>query len=59
MTNKKKNLIEALHGSYMFVANLPELIDKETIYDKPGMSIPNFWKQSLRLCRKWLQSQTM
>lgn len=36
MTNKKKNLIEALHGSYMFVANLPELIDKETIYDKTG-----------------------
>lgn len=36
MTNKKKNLIEALHGSYMFVANLPELIDKETIYDNTG-----------------------
>ena len=36
MTNKKKNLIEALHGSYMFVANLPELIDHETIYDETG-----------------------
>ena len=36
MTSKKKNLIEALHGSYMFVANLPDLIDKETIYDKTG-----------------------
>ena len=36
MTNRKKNLIEALHGSYMFVSNLPELIDKETIYDKTG-----------------------
>ena len=36
MTNRKKNLIEALHGSYMFVANLPELIDRETIYDKTG-----------------------
>lgn len=36
MTNKKKNLIEALHGSYMFVANLPDLIDRETIYDKTG-----------------------
>lgn len=36
MTSKKKNLIEALHGSYMFVANLPELIDKETIYDSTG-----------------------
>lgn len=36
MTSKKKNLIEALHGSYMFVANLPELIDKETIYDNTG-----------------------
>lgn len=36
MTNRKKNLIEALHGSYMFVSNLPELIDKETIYDSTG-----------------------
>lgn len=36
MTSKKKNLIEALHGSYMFVENLPELIDKETIYDSTG-----------------------
>lgn len=36
MTNKKKNLIEALHGSFMFVDNLPELIDKETIYDETG-----------------------
>ena len=36
MTSKKKNLIEALHGSYMFVANLPELIDKETVYDNTG-----------------------
>ena len=36
MTSKKKNLIEVLHGSYMFVANLPELIDKETIYDSTG-----------------------
>lgn len=36
MMNKKKNLIEALHGSYMFVANLPDLIDQETIYDNTG-----------------------
>ena len=36
MTNRKRSLIEALHGSYMFVSNLPELIDKETIYDDTG-----------------------
>ena len=36
MTNRKKNLIEALHGSFMFVDNLPELINKETIYDETG-----------------------
>ena len=36
MTNRKKNLIEALHGSFMFVDNLPELISKETIYDETG-----------------------
>lgn len=36
MTNKKKNLIEALHGSFMFIDNLPDLIDQETIYDKNG-----------------------
>ena len=36
MTNRKRNLIEALRGSYMFVDNLPDLINKETIYDKNG-----------------------
>lgn len=36
MRNRKKNLIEALHGSFMFLDNLPELIDKETIYDETG-----------------------
>lgn len=36
MTNKKQNLIEALHGSYMFLYNLPELISKEDMYDNTG-----------------------
>lgn len=36
MTSRKKNLIEALHGSFMFIDNLPDLIDKETIYDENG-----------------------
>lgn len=36
MTNKKKNLIEALYGSFMFMDNLPELIDRENIYDETG-----------------------
>ena len=37
MKNKKENIIEALRGSYMFVDNLPELINNETIYDKNGI----------------------
>ena len=37
MKNKKKNLIEALHGSYMFVDNLPDLINSETKYDENGI----------------------
>jgi predicted RNA methylase len=36
MTNRKKNLIEALRGSYMFIDNLPELVNKESIYDENG-----------------------
>lgn len=36
MTNRKKNLIEALHGSFMFLDNLPALIEKEDIYDETG-----------------------
>ena len=36
MTSRKKNLIEALYGSFMFIDNLPELIDRETIYDETG-----------------------
>ena len=36
MTNRKKNLIEALYGSFMFMDNLPELIDRENIYDEAG-----------------------
>ena len=36
MTNRKKNLIEALYGSFMFMDNLPELIDRENIYDETG-----------------------
>lgn len=33
---QKKNLIEALRGSYMFIDNLPELVNKESIYDENG-----------------------
>lgn len=52
MTNKKKTLIEALHGSYMFVANLPSLIDKETIYDKKGYVDTEFLQAILEfMCR--------
>lgn len=36
MTNRKKNLIEALYGSFMFMDNLPDLIDRENIYDETG-----------------------
>lgn len=36
MKSRKENLIEALHGSYMFLYNLPELISKENIYDNTG-----------------------
>ena len=36
MKNKKKNLIEALYGSFMFIDNLPDLIDKENIHDENG-----------------------
>lgn len=36
MTNKKKNLIEALYGSFMFIDNLPDLINEETIYNEKG-----------------------
>ena len=36
MTNKKKTLIEALYGSFMFMDNLPDLIDQEDIYDEQG-----------------------
>ena len=31
--SKKKNLIEALYGSFMFLDNLPDLIDRENIYE--------------------------
>lgn len=37
MKNRKENIIEALRGSYMFVDNLPELINKESIYDENGI----------------------
>lgn len=36
MMSKKKNLIEALYGSFMFLDNLPDLIDRENIYDETG-----------------------
>lgn len=37
MKSRKENLIKALHGSFMFVDNLPELISKESIYDENGI----------------------
>ncbi len=37
MKSRRKNLIEALHGSFMFVDNLPDLISKESIYDENGI----------------------
>nr|DAP58747.1 MAG TPA: Type I restriction enzyme Methylase [Caudoviricetes sp.] len=37
MKNRKENIIEALRGSYMFVDNLPELINEESIYDENGI----------------------
>ena len=55
MTSKKKNLIEALHGSYMFVANLPELIDKETIYDSTGHVDTEFMTAILEFMSKMAQ----
>ena len=55
MTNRKKNLIEALHGSYMFVSNLPELIDKETIYDKTGHVDTEFMMAILEFMSKMAQ----
>lgn len=36
MTNRKETLIEALHGSFRQVEDLPGLIDRETIYDESG-----------------------
>lgn len=55
MTSKKKNLIEALHGSYMFVANLPELIDKETIYDNTGHVDTEFLEAILEFMSRMAQ----
>lgn len=37
MKNRKENIIEALRGSYMFIDNLPELINNESIYDENGI----------------------
>ena len=37
MKNRKENIIEALRGSYMFVDNLPDLINEESIYDENGI----------------------
>lgn len=37
MKNKKRNIIDALHGSFMFIDNLPSLLDKETIYGQDGI----------------------
>lgn len=55
MMSKKKNLIEALHGSYMFVANLPELIDKETIYDNTGHVDTEFLEAVLEFMSRMAQ----
>ena len=37
MKNKKRNIIDALHGSFMFIDNLPSLLNKETIYNQDGI----------------------
>ena len=37
MKNRKESIIEALRGSYMFVDNLPDLLNKETIYNEKGI----------------------
>ena len=42
MKSRKKNLIEALHGSFMFIENLPDLIEKENIYNENGYVDLNF-----------------
>jgi len=55
MMNRKKNLIEALRGSFMFVYNLPELIDKETIYDEKGYVDTEFLTEILVWMSKWAE----
>lgn len=55
MMNKKKNLIEALRGSFMFVYNLPQLIDEETIYDENGYVDTEFLTDILLWMSKWAE----
>lgn len=54
MTNKKRNLIEALYGSFMFLDNLPDLIAKETIYDEKGYVDLDFYESII----KWMSHMT-
>lgn len=56
--NRKKNLIEALRGSFMFVYNLPQLIDEEDIYDENGYVDTEFLTEILVWMSKWAELST-
>lgn len=55
--NKKKTLIETLHGSFMFIDNLPELINKEDIYDNTGHVDTEFLMAILQWMRRMADIQ--
>ena len=55
--NKKKTLIETLHGSFMFIDNLPDLINKEDIYDNTGHVDTEFLMAILQWMRRMADIQ--
>lgn len=57
MMNKKKTLIETLHGSFMFIDNLPELINREDIYDNTGHVDTEFLTAILQWMRRMADIQ--
>ena len=57
MMNKKKTLIETLHGSFMFIDNLPDLINKEDIYDNTGHVDTEFLMAILQWMRRMADIQ--
>ena len=57
MMNKKKTLIETLHGSFMFIDNLPELINREDIYDNTGHVDTEFLMAILQWMRRMADIQ--